>query len=790
MVSVDTESLNPANTLFSALTPKATVSLPSSLNKCSGNITETKSVKNIMDTLSSRNATDCISNGKSFIDHIFEKFDDIHVPYSRNNQKSPSMEGTRERFSNLSDCTPPFSSPEKFLTQETKSGRKLAAVEGRRDFCEILEHAGINSSTYLAGIFSSKKKKKPTFGSSTPLHHTTPFNKSLRINTPLPLSEIRFLTSPLSMSNNSDKDTNLPVTPVSKWLFTSNYKNLSISENVKTILLGIICYVDVRTEKENHSEICKQELLAIGAKVEKNFTKKVTHVIFKEGRMSTYIRAKKFGIPIVSVVWIEACKLANGPVDPALYPPTKMEKYEEETPFSLMMEKKGSSLRLSPVVRKSDKRKAVTELKECRASKDLINKERQCTKKLNFIDIEVPKDSEQQDIMKLDVSLSGNGNLSDSSLLEQLKLQSLPKRKSAPGALAKKKNDKQKNLNYYFQKENISRKRERSISPDNDLKTSEELTKRLQSDCNKLNEENTVNFTPITQNKKRKLFNPSESHLSKDFPLQNVQCSYPYPESPPTVKKNEVRSTRKKEFSALPSKSDDDSSTEDSQEQRRKDVLDIAMPRNSLSLFIINNKERNTSNKVKLTPTIVFTSVGSSDFTKLSLIVKRLGIFKIEERVSEKTTHVVTDNMRRTLNLLRGLARGCWIVRTDWILKSDLATKWLAEEHFEQKSFFPAVTKSRLERQAFKNAFVMDLFSTCGPIYVSQNSSPPTQDLIELIKLCCGKIVSCARGAKIIVGDKTASDRSTIKVREKWVLDSICNYKLMDTNKYVNIKKT
>lgn len=253
----------------------------------------------------------------------------------------------------------------------------------------------------------------------------------------------------------------------------------------------------------------------------------------------------------------------------------------------------------------------MTELKECRASKDLINKERQCTKKLNFIDIEVPKDSEQQDIMKLDVSLSGNGNLSDSSLLEQLKLQSLPKRKSAPGALAKKKNDKQKNLNYYFQKENISRKRERSISPDNDLKTSEELTKRLQSDCNKLNEENTVNFTPITQNKKRKLFNPSESHLSKDFPLQNVQCSYPYPESPPTVKKNEVRSTRKKEFSALPSKSDDDSSTEDSQEQRRKDVLDIAMPRNSLSLFIINNKERNTSNKVKLTPTIVFTSVGS-----------------------------------------------------------------------------------------------------------------------------------------------------------------------------------
>lgn len=807
MVNAETESVNPHDVLLSTLPAMKVISLSSSLNERLDNgikesdVSNTVSAKSLnWDSLPGKN-TNCLTNGKSFIDHIFENFD-IHAPYKKNDHKSPDMETTRKRFSNLSDYTPPFNSPEKFLTEETKSGRKLATIEGRRDFCEILEHAGINSSAYLAGIFSSKKKRKLTFGSSTPVANKTPLNKS-RKPTPLPLSEIRFLASPLGISTDKNGDLNPPITPVSKWVFTPDCKNLPVSENMKTILLGITCYVDVRTEKENHSEICKCELLAIGAKVEKNFTKKVTHVIFKEGRMSTYIRAKKYGVPIVSVVWIEACKLAKGPVDPALYPPTKMEKYEEGSPFSVMMkrklerlrkgglfrkEKKGGSLRLTPTVRKSNKRKVVTEFKENRAPKELNHKERnkEIIKKLNFIDIDVPKDlDEQKDIMKLDVSMNENDNLSDSSIFAQLKLHSVPKRKSAPGALAKRKKGKPKNLNDYFQKENISRKRERSVSPDNDLKDSEEFSNQLQSDYDIQNKIKNENFIPIAQTKKRKLFNPSEFHLSKNLHPQNVEFSYPYPESSATVNRKKERSKRRKEVNALSLLNNADLHAKNiMQKQHCKEMYDIQVPRNSLSLFVMS-KERNSTNKVKHAPTIVFTSVSSSECSQLTTIVKQLGTFEVEDRVSEKTTHVVTNSMRRTLNLFRGLARGCWILGVDWILKSDLATKWLAEEHFEQKTYYPAVSKSRLQRQAFKNAFVMDLFSTCGPIYVSQNSSPPTYDLIELIKLCCGKIVPCARGAKIIVGDKTTSDRSILKVREKWILDSICNYKLLDTNNYV-----
>lgn len=44
-----------------------------------------------------------------------------------------------------------------------------------------------------------------------------------------------------------------------------------------------------------------------------------------------------------------------------------------------------------------------------------------------------------------------------------------------------------------------------------------------------------------------------------------------------------------------------------------------------------------------------------------------LGGFSIVERVCESTTHVVSWGHRRTLNILLGIARGCWIVSFEWV---------------------------------------------------------------------------------------------------------------------------
>lgn len=68
-----------------------------------------------------------------------------------------------------------------------------------------------------------------------------------------------------------------------------------------------------------------------------------------------------------------------------------------------------------------------------------------------------------------------------------------------------------------------------------------------------------------------------------------------------------------------------------------------------------------------------------------------MGAFTIENTVSERTTHVVTLENRRTINLMRGIIRGLWILTFDWIEKSLAANEWQPEELYEMKSFSKAV---------------------------------------------------------------------------------------------------
>lgn len=53
-------------------------------------------------------------------------------------------------------------------------------------------------------------------------------------------------------------------------------------------------------------------------------------------------------------------------------------------------------------------------------------------------------------------------------------------------------------------------------------------------------------------------------------------------------------------------------------------------------------------------------------------VVKTLGGFSIADRVCESTTHVVSGSHRRTLNILLGIARGCWILSFEWVCHFDM----------------------------------------------------------------------------------------------------------------------
>lgn len=68
-----------------------------------------------------------------------------------------------------------------------------------------------------------------------------------------------------------------------------------------------------------------------------------------------------------------------------------------------------------------------------------------------------------------------------------------------------------------------------------------------------------------------------------------------------------------------------------------------------------------------------------------------MGKFQIENKVSSNTTHLISLDNRRTLNILRGLIRGVWILSYDWVVKSVELNKWQHEMDYEMRSFSKAV---------------------------------------------------------------------------------------------------
>ncbi|CAG9765829.1 unnamed protein product [Ceutorhynchus assimilis] len=211
-----------------------------------------------------------------------------------------------------------------------------------------------------------------------------------------------------------------------------------------------------------------------------------------------------------------------------------------------------------------------------------------------------------------------------------------------------------------------------------------------------------------------------------------------------------------------------------STQTRRRSTMDF-MSRTQMSAKKKINKEK--------LPTIVCTKLHRSEVQVFTQIVKKLGRFVVEDEVSEKTTHLVAGEAKRTLNMLRAIARGCWVLKHEWVLRSLEAGKWLPEENFELDDFSPAVRHCRLERQAFGENYAMDVFESCPPIYVSLETTPRCSDLRELIRTCKGKVVTNPRMAMIIVGQYI--DGEHVCVTEKWVLDCVNFYEKMDLDDYL-----
>ncbi|XP_043366290.1 microcephalin isoform X9 [Dermochelys coriacea] len=197
-------------------------------------------------------------------------------------------------------------------------------------------------------------------------------------------------------------------------------------------------------------------------------------------------------------------------------------------------------------------------------------------------------------------------------------------------------------------------------------------------------------------------------------------------------------------------------------------------------------ESKKTGRIKKPTRTLVMTSMSSEKQCAIIQVMNKLGGFLFSDDVCETTTHVVTGSPRRTLNVMLGIARGCWIVCYEWVLWSLECGHWISEEPYELSANFPAAPICRLQRHLSSGKYQQDLFSSQPVMFISLASQPPCDKLRELVQLCGGKICKTLRQAKIYIGEYLGKKQPEIKyLSEKWILDSVTQHRICPLENYM-----
>ncbi|XP_048582540.1 microcephalin isoform X2 [Nematostella vectensis] len=192
----------------------------------------------------------------------------------------------------------------------------------------------------------------------------------------------------------------------------------------------------------------------------------------------------------------------------------------------------------------------------------------------------------------------------------------------------------------------------------------------------------------------------------------------------------------------------------------------------------LRKTKESTTSRTKPRRSMVLTSMHFGEQDIVVSVVRKLGGFYIADKAGANTTHVIAGSPRRTLNVLRAIAQGCWLVSPEWVMKSLEAGYWVDEEPYELADDFPAAQLSRLERVSSGPCFRQELFKEMEPIFVAEDTSPPRDELIHLITLCGGNVCTSIRSAGLCVG-KVNRRIDTSNVTEAWVLDSITEHSVL-----------
>ncbi|NXX45363.1 MCPH1 protein, partial [Tricholaema leucomelas] len=486
----------------------------------------------------------------------------------------------------------------------------------------------------------------------------------------------------------------------------------------------VSAFVDVwsSNRRENYSKPFEQQLLDMGAKVSKALNKHVTHVVFKDGHLAKWRKAQKMGVKIVSVLWVEKCRQTGLHVDESLFPALAV---NEE--FPLLM-KKHRCMQPKDFVEKTPENSRRIQRRLDQMAKELAEQKRAISAEtdvpvllfqddgsLVYSPIDKIKDLCTEMKRRVKKMKEERGNLSPTaSKTFQVPSSSSPGDSPLPTCVLTKSED--------------------SFLPGEQMEDCLNSSYNCIWGANKKQKTETVKHasasTDIRVSMSASVSSPSCSHMQESLALKQ--------HSRESLKKwilqhtlDEKLSLGKEDLKKLPKKN-------------RKNE-------NSMSTSARNN-------------TVI-------------QAVNKLGDFLFSDDVCETTSHVVAGSPRRTLNILLGIARGCWIVSFEWVLWSLESGHWISEELYELSSSFPAAPICRLRRHLSTGKSQQNLFSNQPVMFVSPTSDPPCKKLIELIELSGGKICKALRQAKICIGKGPQKKYQEIKcLSEKWILGKALNF--------------
>nr|XP_042704728.1 microcephalin isoform X5 [Chrysemys picta bellii] len=576
--------------------------------------------------------------------------------------------------------------------------------------------------------------------------------------------------------------------------------------------LGVSAYVEVWSSNrtENYSKTFAQQLLDMGAKVSKTFNKQVTHVVFKEGHLATWRKAQKTGVKLVSVLWVEKCREAGAHIDESLFPaiytneglPLLIKKHKCMQPKDFIEKTPENDKRLQKkldlMAKELDIQKTATETDipvllfeddgslaysptnkikdQCSAMEKRIKDMKEKRENLS------PTASQMSQISTLNSTQPGYG-------------ESLGVTSSASALLPEEHISDSLNSSFDDIWGNCKYKNQKPASAESDIYVSTPA-----SEYSLLSSSDQGNLTPKSSNRK---------HLNKKLILQHPLKGELFPKK------------RKSEVSPNLNQSGEDTLTSASVSTKSSFLQEKGLSHITLSPEMVQleaaavttgiendisvceatdvscevfnenkNKPSGESKKTgrikKPTRTLVMTSMSSEKQCAIIQVVNKLGGFLFSDDVCETTTHVVTGSPRRTLNVMLGIARGCWIVCYEWVLWSLECGHWISEEPYELSANFPAAPICRLQRHLSSGRYQQDLFSSQPVMFISLASQPPCDKLSELVQLCGGKICKTLRQAKIYIGEYLGKKQPEIKyLSEKWILDSVTQHRICPLENYM-----